>query len=191
VKPTTDDVELSLRRYLSVAVIDAGRLTHPFRRSTLTQGAVTAAMPVTVSAYPETTGTVREAGRRARKLKQHIEDVATFGLDLGEAARFPGGPPRPRAGPDRIPIYDYEDVALEGSAAERSLPDGAEPIGWLRVEDTGADAIQDPTDPRRWTVIWELRLSWERGGRIPGVPGPVVQSVPQQPPPDDVGPPLF
>jgi hypothetical protein len=189
VKPTTDDVELSLRRYLSqtletgeargwrirleqeviadderpVAVIDAGRLTHPFRRSTLTQGAVTAAMPVTVSAYPETTGTVREAGRRARKLKQHIEDVATFGLDLGEAARFPGGPPRPRAGP----------------------------IGWLRVEDTGADAIQDPTDPRRWTVIWELRLSWERGGRIPGVPGPVVQSVPQQPPPDDVGPPLF
>lgn len=210
-KPTADDVTRSLRRYLSqtleadeagkswrirlereqvkddqrpVAVLDLGRIAHPFRRAALDQGAVTAAAPVTVTAYPETAGTVRAAGLRARTLQQHLEDVGTFGLDLGSAPRFPGGPPRPRAGPGRIPVYDFAGVAVEGPAADRRLPAGAEPIGWARVEDSGTDAVQDPEDPRRWSVVWELRLSWERGGRVAQVGAPALAGVPnQQPPP--------
>lgn len=202
-----DDVSLSLRRYLSkclvpadparpwgirlereqvvdderpVAVIESGRVATPTKRAALDQGWITSSVPLTVTCYPETTGTVRESGRRARQLKQRLEDLMTYGLDLGEAARFPGGPVRPRAGPDRIPLYDYAGVLLEGTDAERSLPPATEPTGWLRVNDSGALSVQDPEDARRWTVVLELRVSWERPGRMPQatIDAPIVQHVP-------------
>lgn len=216
-KPTADDVLLSLRRYLAqtltpadperpwrirlerepikdeerpVAVIEAGSLTAPRARHAIDQGPVTQHQPLTVTTYPETTGTVRAAGRRARRLEQHLLDVGTYGLDLGSTPRFLGGPARPIAGPGRIPIYDFGDVAVEGTTEERSLPDGALPVGWLIIEgEPAANAIQDPEDARRWTVVWELRVTWERGGRIPAeqvtapFAGPVVYEEPIADPP--------
>jgi hypothetical protein len=71
-------------------------------------------------------------------------------------------------------------VAVEGTDEERDLPAGAEPQGWLRVNDSGVTSVQDPDDPRRWTVILELRVEWERPGRVPqeAVDAPLVQSLP-------------
>jgi hypothetical protein len=186
---TEDDVVRSLRRYVAemlddwvirlqreevrdderpAAVIEAGVVSAPMARAAIDQGDVENVLPVTFTAYPSMEGSVRDAGKRARDLKQHLSDLITYGLDLGDDA---GG--RPLAGPFRIPLYDYADVALSGP--DRAGP--VEPGGRILVRDHSADDVQDPIDPKRWTVVLELRLAWYRPGRR----GPVGEPLRDQP----------
>lgn len=142
------------------------------RAGSLQQGNVEEFAPVTVSLYPELLEP-RQAGRAARLLASDLYDLIRFGT--ADGAVFLGG--RPASGPERIPLYDYALVQLVGTAEERRGP--ANPHDVLWAEDYSCRPIQDPLDPQRWSVILEMRVSWERPGRIPSsVAEPIAQSVP-------------
>lgn len=145
------------------------------------QGNVIEAAPVTISLWPEMhddTGALLEprvAERYARALKGQVYDLFRFGLDLpplpADHLTHPG---RPRCGPERIPLYDYAQSTTTGTAEQRRGP--ADPHDWLWADRYSTRAIQDPEDPRRWTVICELSVSWERPGRV-GPVAPVVREL--------------
>jgi hypothetical protein len=76
--------------------------------------------------------------------------------------------------PLRIPLYNYDGVALTESAAERH------PSDFLRVVDFSPRLMADPMDPRRVGVIVDLRVSWRKDNELGelGVRGTrVVQDV--------------
>ncbi|HEX7088735.1 MAG TPA: hypothetical protein VF192_01285 [Longimicrobiales bacterium] len=199
-----DDVQRSVRRYLSqalptvdptkrwrlafqsenvrddqrpVGLLEMGRVAREGRsRIAVGQGNVVEGAPITVSLWPEMHGEdgallhPRVAERNARQLAGLVYDVFRFGLDLPP---LPSG--RPRCGPERIPLYDYSGAATVGPAAARQGP--ADPHDWLWAEGYSTRAIQDPEDARRWAVICELTVTWERPGRA-GPVAPVVTDMP-------------
>lgn len=195
---TLDDVKLSLRRYLSLTlepVVEEARWTIRFskeqvrdqarpagliesglirpasgyasRAGTLQQGNVVEEVPITVTLYPELQDP-REARRRADRLSQQLYDLIRFGLDLRHSETE-----RPVAGPERIPLYDYAEVALSGTAEGRTGPE--DPHDFLFADGYSANAVQDPEDPKRYSVVLELTLSWERPGRVTDVDAPSVR----------------
>lgn len=107
---------------------------------------------------------VEEAAVRAHGLAQRLEDSIALGLidDDGEAWSYP----------ERIPVFDFDAVPVLG--AQRGGPD--EPYGWMWVEDFPVRPVQDNDDPLRWTVVSDLRVSWEAAGRAP-LPGPPAGSM--------------
>jgi hypothetical protein len=172
-----DDVIFSLRRYLAETLgqpwvlrferteirneerpmgyleLGPGRTTRS--RSTVPQGNVERAAAITINLYPKG-GTDARAGRRvAEATAQLLQDVIDFGLDLGNDRNG-----RPKAGPYRIPLYNYKDVVGAGPS---------EPYDRLWMgEDFSVRTIQDPVDPRLYAVIGEGTLSWEAAGRTYG-----------------------
>ena len=154
-------------------LIEMGQLTSGNRQrsASLQQRNVVEAVPITVTLWPEMHGAdgalleARVAERNARALQQQVYDLFRFGLELPPLPlTHPTHPGRPRSGPERVPLYDYSASTTTGTAAQRQGP--ADPHDWMWAESYGARAIQDPEDPRRWTVVCELTLSWERPGRI-------------------------
>lgn len=187
-----DDIAYSVRRYLAAAlgqpwtfdferreltnderpkaVIDLGPSRTTRARVSVPQGNVEQAAPMTVTLYPAVGETPRAASRAAKQVRHVVHRLLDFGLDLGNG---PTG--RPRAGPRRIPLYDYAAVPDSGGAGP------AEPYDWLWVDDgfTVRD-LQDPVDNRRYAVVAEATLTWEAAGRTYGAAeqGPVVADVP-------------
>jgi hypothetical protein len=143
-----------------VAVLDMGAERVTAARTVVPQGNVTVEMPYTLTLYPPL-NTPRVAGSFARKLAGHLTDALVIGIDLGvyvtTAPRT-----RPVAGPMRLPLWDYSATPLTGSG--RAGP--ASPVDHLWVEDVSSHAIQDPADAQRWTVVSDVRLSWEKPGRV-------------------------
>lgn len=196
-----DDVKRSVRRYVSqtlvalpadpvrrwtirfsreqvrdeerpAGMIEAGDMIRSGdSRVSLDQGNVTETVPLTLTLWPEIQEP-REAERRATRLAQQLYDLIRFGLMLDH-----GVSGRSVSGPERIPLYDYSDVAASGTAEERRGPEDPHDVMW--AESYSSRAIQDPDDPRRYAIVLELTVSWERPGRIPtDVPAPVVQRMP-------------
>lgn len=187
-----DDVARSVRRYIAgmlgppweidlervpvadedrpVGSIETGVAAVRQARISVPQGQVILFMPVTVTLYPSLQAP-NLAGQTARRLAHALEQLMVYGAD---GLNFASG--RPAAGPERIPLWDYADVALEGDAAARSGPEFPSSVMW--VEDYTSQPIQDTMDPQRWTVILDMRLSWEVAGRA-GEPAPPVGSMPQ------------
>lgn len=179
-----DDIVRSVRRYVAVmlgppwqldlerkevaddarpaGVLETGPEAVRRARATVPQGSVELFMPLTVSLYPPL-AEPREAGRAARRLSGSLLDLLLVGAD---GPVFADG--RRAAGPERIPLYDYSNIPLIGTAAERAGPEFPHDVLW--VEDYSARPVQDPLDPQRWTVVLELRVSYERPGRV----GPVA-----------------
>lgn len=129
----------------------------PFARTGVPQGDVQKRVTITASLYPVTSGTAEECGQRARELVDLMEQSMMFGLILpGEA-----GPPvveeLPLA-PGMLPLWDFTDVGPEEEP-------GRVPVAFADVDSITARDVPDPLDDRRWTVIFELRLSWWAGGR--------------------------
>lgn len=139
-------------------VVEIGQTRLRSGRVSIPQGSVVRFAPVTVTLYPAL-AEPRSAGRAARQLASRLSDLIGVGAEWYDAVTG-----RPLAGPDRIPLYDYDDVALDGTEEERSGP--ALPHDWLWAEDYGAEPVQDPIDPRRWSVVMDLRVSWEQPGRV-------------------------
>lgn len=186
-----DDIARSVRRYVAEMLgppwalglerkevkdearpagsVELGAVSVRRSRSTIPQGEVSRFMPVTVTLYPGLAAP-REAGRTARMLAHGLERLISSGA---EGPIFASG--RPASGPERIPLYDYSPVPLEGSTAEREGP--ALPHDVLWAEDYSTRAVQDSQDPRRWTVVLELRVSWEAPGRI-GPDAPIAVAMP-------------
>lgn len=190
VKYTAEDIARSLQRYYStmlgdnaegrwqwrlqreevaddkrpVAVLELGVERSTQARNAIDQGNVIVAMPFTVTLYPPI-AEPRPAGQLARQLSSWLLDAVAIGIDLGTYTRL--GRKRPVAGPMRLPLWDYAGVPLTG--AGRAGP--AAPADHLWVEDVTARPIQDPQDARRWTVASDVRVSWEKPGRVaPAVP---------------------
>lgn len=127
-------------------------------RVSIPQGNVEMFAPVSVTLYPSLADP-REAGRTARVLTHALLQLIVVGAD---GPTFEDG--RPASGPERLPLYDYADVPLTGTAAQRQGP--AHPHDLLWAEDYGVRPIQDPQDPQRWTVALDMRVSWEQPGRV-------------------------
>ena len=147
-------------------VIEMGEARMRRARTSPQQGQITAFAPVTVTLYPPL-AEPREAGRSARKLAHLLLDMVMVGV-VGPTFSDGGDPPMPgrrASGPERLPLYDYANVPLIGTAAERKGPDFAHDLLW--VEDYGVRPLQDALDPQRWSVILEMRVSWERPGADP------------------------
>lgn len=174
-----DDVARSIRRYVGAmlgppwvidlerravadderpaGLIELGRAQVRRARTSIPQGEVELFAPLTVMLYPSL-DKPRQAGRTARNLAFALEQLVVLGADGLVFADD-----RPASGPERIPLYDYSDVPLEGTAAEREGPEFPHDV--LFVEDYGVNPVQDPQDPKRWSVALDCRVSWEQPGR--------------------------
>lgn len=150
-------------------VIEVGAEQVRFIRRSVPQGNVQAFMPVTLTLYPSL-AEPREAGRTARHLSNALARLIAVGAS--ELLQVNG---RPGAGPEVLPLYDYSDVPLHGTIAQRRGP--ARPFTVMWAEDYSTRPLQDPQDPQRWSVILEMRVSYEYAGRATP-DGPIVERMP-------------
>jgi hypothetical protein len=154
-------------------VVELGAAKERRARTSLPQGEVENFIAATVTLYPATDAP-RKAGREARQLAGFLRRLIQFGADPEGADELTRADGRPMAGPARLPLWDY-DGAEPGTAGP------PRPHDTMWAEDWSADAIQDPLDARRWSVVLEMRLSWEEPGRL-GEQGPNVADVVAVPP---------
>lgn len=138
-------------------------------RASAPQGAVQRLAPFTVSAYPDIGDSPRLSRQEADKVADTLDKLVASGVKVASAA----------ASPSHVPIFDWQHIPLEGTAAQRKLPADAEPytyalvpLGWT------VQTIKDPMDPKRFTVGLTLTLRWsapgsegEIGGESLGVEG--------------------
>lgn len=153
-------------------LIEIGLEQVRFARRTIPQGNVSAFRSVTVTLYPSLDAP-RRAGRTARHLADGLMRLIVIGAD--GPMRASG---RPASGPETLPLYDYSMVALDGTVEERTGPEFAFDVMW--AEDYSCRALQDPMDAQRWSVILEMRLSYEYPGRVSVTDqaAPIVGSLP-------------
>lgn len=72
--------------------------------------------------------------------------------------------------PRRVPLWDYDDVALDAVASERGVSD------FMRVSDVSIGRSVDSDTDLEFVVSADLRLTWRRGGMADD-PGALVASV--------------
>lgn len=177
-----DDVARSLRRYLAlaldgppwrirterrmvrdddrpVAVLDLGPQLVQFAREARHQGNWVWVAPVTITCYPEVNQDEEEGAWEARTLRARLLRLVTIGVPVLDNTGAP------LSGPFRVPLYDYADTPLTG--ADRAGPTYPEDVIWVVRESLTSEAIQDPDDPKRWTVVLEFRASVEAPGAEP------------------------
>lgn len=177
-----DDVHRSLRRYVAlmlaepwkvrterqpttpdereVCVVEpASGVTTGAHRMSIPQGNVEKLQAFSVMAYPALEGTAAES----RQLAQEVVDL----LDAGFSSGLVDDAGASIGGPYRLPVYDFDGVPVKG----RSRRGGTVVYGYADVRDLNVRALQDTLDHLRFTVVCDLRLMWERGGRLSAVPG--------------------
>ena len=130
-----------------------------------------ARMSVTVTLWPPftDTGDVLTARHQAEQLASRLLELWLVGS--APVARFPGG--RPAEGPLHLALYDY------GDAPYAQAPEDPQPVESARIADPSATVIQDPDDPRRFTITGQLQLSWTAIARkAPAPTAPIITSLP-------------
>jgi hypothetical protein len=156
-------------RPVAVVLLGDGRTLEA--RTARDQGYVTEAWPVTIYAYPPVLDDEEAASAAADEIKDLLGVVFTLGLspDEDEAKEDPAWVEK--AGPFRIPLWDYSGIALD-------KPGPAEPHGviWVDVSSLSKRNLEDPEDGKRRSVVVEFRASIQRPGRQ-GPTGPVVGSI--------------
>jgi hypothetical protein len=147
-----------------VAVILAGAINTVRARTSLIQGGVEEAMPITISLYPRVMSgsieDVRNGRLEASKLKSQLNELLNTGLTITTEA---DGRTINWAGPLRLPLWDYAGVPIVGD--EKGGPADPEAVMWVDSASLSVQGIQDPEDPVRWSVIGNFRISIERPGR--------------------------
>lgn len=128
-------------------------------RTSIPQGEVERQQTFAIVLYPAMATTAAESRLIASQVAELLSDAIGFGL-VGDGVETP---------PEAIPFYSFDGVPVKGVTREG----GAVPYAWMRVEDFPVRPIQDPEDPLRWTVVCDLRVSWEQGGRV-RPPAPAV-----------------
>lgn len=70
-----------------------------------------------------------------------------------------------RGRPNRVPLWNWEGVPLDGSVAQRFERD------YLRVVNLSVNVVEDPSEELLRAVACDLRLNWRRRGEIlSGIP---------------------
>jgi hypothetical protein len=183
-----DDIQRSIRRYVAMAlesppwkvrverrevrdeerpvgVVLIGPVTPLRARSSLIQGNIEEAMPVTVNLYPAiaegSADDIRTSRLEAAKLKALLADLMTIGLTVTSEEE---GRVRNWAGPMTLPLWDYDDVPVTGK--DKAGPTNPHDVLWIIPGSLTTSAIQDPDDSHRWSVIASFRVSVERPGRV-------------------------
>lgn len=143
----------------------ASPVTNGPHRVSIPQGKVTKIMAFSAMAYPTLGATARESRALAQAIADLLDAGFTFGLvdDAGQNV----------AAPFRLPVYDFDDVPVSGKS--RAGPDVAYGVAW--VDDLSVRSLQDGEDHLRFTVACDVRLSWERGGRVVA-PAPLAREMP-------------
>lgn len=189
---TLDDRHRSLRRFLMnalgsppwrvrterqqvpdetrpVAVIEVATPDMTTRsRTSIPQGDVEKQQTFSIVLYPALAETAAESRLAAAEAAELLKAALTVGLSNDDGTVL--------SAPEMIPVYDFAGVAVKGQA--RAGP--AAGYGWMRVEDSPVRPLQDPEDILRWSVVCDLRVSWEQGGRI-RPDEPTVGSMPALP----------
>lgn len=182
---TPDDAVRSVRRYLGmtldsppwrlrverrevrdderpVGVVLDGPISTQRARTAINQGNVEEILPITISLYPaiatSTDDGIRQGRLEASELKTQINQLFNTGLIVKVGERH-------FAGPFRIPLWDYEGVAVSGK--DKAGPTDPHDVLWVVENSLSVEAIQDPEDQSRWGVIANFRVTLERPGRIP------------------------
>lgn len=154
-----DDIPLTdkERPVVYVEIVDPARTTQA--RAVTPQGAIERLAPFVATAYPVIGDSPRLSRAEADVVADLLDRLIRAGADVAAAI----------AEPSHVPIFDWSEIPLEGGAAERALPEEAEPYTWALVPlGSGVQTIKDPLDNRRWTVALNFTLRWWE----PGEEGP-------------------
>lgn len=122
-----------------------------FARSAVPQGDVQRRLTMTATLYPALDGTAQECGRRARAVVDVLTDSLAFGLIIPETPEVP-------LYPALLPLWSFAGLSDEQTVQ------GA-PLAYADVDSAVIREIADPLDDRRWTVVFEARVTWWSGGR--------------------------
>lgn len=195
---SVDDIHRSLRRYVSqalgsppwtvrterqpveddarnVCVVEpASPSSQGKHRVSIPQGNLEKMMAFSAMAYPELGDTAADSRLAAQLVADLLEQAFAIGLVEGK-----GEEQRNIGGPFRLPVYDFAGVPVKG--AERGA--AGDEYGFAWVDDLTVRPLQDPIDYLRFTVVCDVRLSWEQGGRLlPGAPAAGSMSGTFEPP---------
>lgn len=162
---TSKDAIRSLARYMAVAFGDGFEVGFFSEEGTFTRpGVVVAAaggeldgggtrhtvdviQPFAVYAYPVEGANVEEGFDNAMAAQETLFQAFRVGVDEGR--------------PMRVPLYDYEGIAIDEGTLLRRYPD------FMRVLDLSIERSQAPEDERKWTVTAEIRIGWRRSAELP------------------------
>jgi hypothetical protein len=177
---TNDDALRSMNKYVAVALGGAWEVRTaaeestyrtPFARVAFAGPAVyeggpayvDVTRPLTAHSYPDYPegGTIEQSKHLAEQLEEVLFQAFRVGVGKGE--------------PERIPLYNFNGVALDGGGSNfRGDHDYMRIVrGSLSIEQ-----LADPTDERWISVIVNMRVTWRRAGRR--IEGKPVQSLEQQ-----------
>jgi hypothetical protein len=125
-----------------IAVRTAGPLLSGGSRHTadLTQ-------PIAVYVYPAEGESVEATFDNVMAAEERLWQAIQVGIGAGR--------------PYRIPLYDFEGVAIDEGSLLRRYPD------YLRVLDLSINRAQSPEDEKKWTVTGEMRVGWRRSAELP------------------------
>lgn len=165
---TTEDARRSLSHYLSLGFPDyehylgrydltIGRPAIVIRRigATLKSGpwhTLDIVQPFSIHMFPLGVEDAEQSESHATQEEQKLRDIFERGVHLGPDSWIGHN--------DRIPLWDWDSVALD-----QELPADHEPEGMMRVLDSNTQPFQDEDEPMFWRITATLRVSWRRHGR--------------------------
>lgn len=120
-------------------------------------------------AYPKETTTADEARMEAARVEE------LFILAFARGTHTPSfAPSRGRAHPMRVPLYDYDDIALNEPATE----DDRGPSDFLIVsDDPSIGSLKDDEDDLLWAVTVDIAMWWSRSVAVSSEGMNTVESV--------------
>lgn len=113
-------------------------------------------MPIQVHCYPVPSDSVTGALSVARGVRETLIEAIEIGVGLGW--------------PRRIPLYDYDGVAVGQGSDVRNTYD------FLRVLDLSINTVPDSDEPTAAVAIADMRIAWSRDTTV-STPGETVNSV--------------
>lgn len=139
-------------------------------RATVPQGNILEDRSFAAVAYPVLGETVEESKLEAARVESALDAMVRFGLVNDDGTDI--------SAPSYLPVWDFAGVALTDefpTLADTPYDHAVIAIG------ANVQRQQDNVELRRFTVILNLRVEWERPGRVSGVDVPLAAGgvVPQ------------
>lgn len=171
------DALRSLRKYVAVCLgaewevrlaYEEGSFRRPFARVTAAGAAQLSGaahttdtlQPFSIVCHPAEQATIDASVREAERVRDLLIVAFRRGVSFTE-----GLPLRTvRGAPGRVPLWDYDAVALDATSTKRAHCD------YMRIAAFSAEVLVDADDPMVRAVTADVRLGWRREGPVPGGP---------------------